>query len=191
MDETTFDYIHGVISSCGGFIKTNGYMVVNVDTLILLSYDECVLLVVKIKPMNIVYVAMIHEFMAAKEPGRIPNGFLGAQLKYNRIMELYNKYTMMEKFSKVIYEEPDMKNVPLFNDYVSSLNMNFIRVDLKDSKYVMVPVSKIILQMTNSDECGLTIYHDAVDTYAKYSLYKKKYKITANIYMRILMWDRL
>ena len=56
-----YNYIYPIVSS-SGFIKSNGYMIIQYDTLIMVSLDMSVISIVKINTVKLVCIANIHDF---------------------------------------------------------------------------------------------------------------------------------
>ena len=177
-----YNYIYPIVSS-SGFIKSNGYMIIQYDTLIMVSLDMSVISIVKINTVTVVCIANIHDFISCKNDvdNWISNTYLlGASLKYNSIIEIYNRYCNISL--PIIYSEDDMFNIPGFENAIKSNNPEWLLLPNK----LKISVCKAITPVNKNDKIGIIIY-DNFDTYIiQYNLYKKKLNNVITTYMRIL-----
>lgn len=179
-----YNYLYPIVSS-SGFIKSNGYMVVQYDTLIMISEDYSVMSIVKINPVQLLYIGNIHSFITCKSNNTIDNWlvntyFLGSTLKYYSILDIYNRYCNISL--PIIYSEDNMSNIPDFDRVVKLNNPEWLSL----SNRLKLSVCKAITPVNKGDSVGVIVY-DNYDSYiVQYNLYKKKLNNTIYIYMRIL-----
>lgn len=177
-----YNYIYPIVSS-SGFIKSNGYMIIQYDTLIMVSLDMSVISIVKINTVMLVCIANIHDFISCKNDvdNWISNTYLlGAGLKYNSIIEIYNRYNNISL--PIIYSEDDMTNISGFDRVIKLNNPDWLTISNK----IKLSVCKAITPVNKGDKVGVIIYDNNDSYIVQYNLYKKKLNNTIYTYMRIL-----
>lgn len=178
-----YNYIYPIVSS-SGFIKSNGYMIIQYDVLIMISEDNSVMSIVKINPVNILYIGNIHSFIACKSNDinnwLINTYFQGNALKYYSIIDIYNRYNNISL--PIVYCEDDMTNIPGFDRVIKLNNPDWLTISNK----IKLSVCKAITPVNKGDKVGVIIYDNNDSYIVQYNLYKKKLNNTIYTYMRIL-----
>lgn len=196
-----YAYLQPIVSGCGGFIKSNGYMVVLNNELIMMSEDRAVMSVVHIQPLSIVYIARIKEFINAKKD---PSTFF-QQTKFmgslQVLEEIENKFYLYhntehmcglaENVFDPIFQEEDMFVFPTFREKISSIGRSFLKIT-NGGEYYYIPVSKAIFPINKDDQCSLKVFKwfDEQNTRVfKYEVYKKKLKLVIHIYTKQFVFN--
>ena len=171
-----YNYIYPIVSS-SGFIKSNGYMIVQYDVLIMISEDNSVMSIVKINPVNILYIGNIHSFIACKS-NDINNWLINTY--FYSIIDIYNRYNNISL--PIVYSEDDMTNIPGFDRVIKLNNPDWLTISNK----IKLSVCKAITPVNKGDKVGVIIYDNNDSYIVQYNLYKKKLNNTIYTYMRIL-----
>ena len=91
-----------------------------------------------------------------------------------------------------IYSEDDCYNINNFSVVSSNTEIGYINVS-NGIKNFMVPASKSITNLNKADKVGLKIYNYIINQNdnniktSRYSLYKNKFKLIADIYSNIIV----
>lgn len=197
-----YAYLQPIVSGCGGFIKTKGFMVVEHDVLLMMSLDRAFLSVIKIKPLNILYTSYIKDFINCKNN---PESFMQSTTFYGSI-QIYNEIT--SKYHEIcggvntvpiytedltayqVYEEDNMYNIPGFEDQVKSTGLSWISFNDGNRKY-KICISKIIFPLNKGDHSSISIYDIYKDNTRlfKYQLHKNKLKLSVDVYTRQFIFE--
>lgn len=197
-----YAYLQPIVSGCGGFIKSNGYMVVLDNELVMMSEDRAVMSVVHIQPLNIVYIARIKDFInAKKDPSTFfqQTKFMGSQQVLSEIENKFYVYHESECMSggvaenvfDPIFQEENMFVFPTFREQISSTNRSFLKIT-NGGEYYYIPVSKAIFPINKDDQCSLKVFKwfDEQNTRVfKYEVYKKKLKLVIHIYTKQFVFN--
>lgn len=187
-----FNYLHPIVNGCSGFIKTDGYMVHIPGYVIMMDVDETFCSIINIPCIYDIYTtAKINTFLSIKEECdmKLENlYFLGWNIKNQHLMRYYNTLIGIESKTKCVYLEPDCYNINGFAEAVSKSSIS--HVDISDGTYIYrIPAGKPVTPLTKSDSASLQIY-DNIDYHdlktIRYSVYKKKFKLTVDIFANIL-----
>lgn len=189
-------YIQPILTSCLGFVKTDGYMSHIPGAILAMSADETVFAVIKIPVIFDVYMtAQINKFMQLKTPEEQEDMFnriyfTGWNIKNTSLLQYFNTYESVEQRC-TIFEEPDCFNIPGFNEAVSSTLIGNVKVS-NGLRMFIIPASKSITNLNKSDTVNLKIYDCAFDPSrldvktVKYTMFKKKFKLNIDIFANIL-----
>ena len=189
-----FNYIQPIVNGSFGFIKTEGYMTHFPGVIIAMSADETYFGIIHIPMIFDVYMTSeINTFLQLKTPDvqKLENTyFVGNNIKNASMMRYFNKYDTIEVNNLCIYSEPDCYNIPLFDECMGSSNISSVRIADGNNFYV-IPASKSITQAAKADTVSLKLYADreypTIRT-ARYTIYKKKFKVFVDIYSNILVF---
>lgn len=183
-----YNYLYPIISGCGGFIKSDGYVMVRCNTVVLMTYDRAFLSVIPINPINLVYIALIKDFVNAKND---PENFItnthfnGNMLVYYEMESKYELYTNTIQDNIMEYHEDDIYNIPKFEDHMKVSGFHWTSFGVNGVCYKLM-VSKSIFPINKGDTCSVSIFnmHNDNTRILKYRIYKKKLKVYTDIYTR-------
>lgn len=197
-----YKYLYQIISGCGGFIKSKGYVLINYDTIVLMSFDRAFLSIIPIKPVNLIYVSEIKAFVKAKDK---PESFvedsyiIGSYQLYTEMYNKYNIYRMMNEngiqYSEdttpcQIYHEDLMSNLEGFDESVSSTALSWIKFNDGTRRY-KICVSKTIFPLNKGDHSSISIFKvdDSNTRIIRYRIHKNKLKVYADIFTKQFILD--
>lgn len=197
-----YKYLYNVISGCGGFIKSKGYVLINYDAIVLMSFDRAFLSIIPIKPVNIVYVSEIKMFVKAKDK---PESFIqdtyiiGAYQLYTEMHKKYMTYNAIgnstSQYSEdttacQIYQEDLMSNLEGFDQAVSSTSLSWIKFNDGERRY-KICVSKTIFPLNKGDHSSISIFKvdDSNTRILRYRIHKNKLKVYADIFTKQFILD--
>jgi len=183
-----YEYLVPIVKGCSGFIKSQGYMTVENDHLILMSFDRSHITIVQINPLNLIFAAEIKSFINCKDD---PESFitktysLGNYQLYCEMSEKYKQYWRVLVDNKPIYSEIDMYNIEGFANEILSNKISWIIFNDGMTKY-KTPVSKWITQLNKGETCSLNIYDIYKDNTRlfNYIIHKNKLKVDAYLFTR-------
>jgi len=188
-------YVNPIITSFAGFIRTSGYITHIPGYIIMMSDDESFINIIKIPIIfNIMITARINDLLKLKDENSMMNlfqntYFLGSNIKCNNSINYFNIYNNIDNKTICIYSEDDCYNINNFSVVSSNTEIGYINVS-NGIKNFMVPASKSI---TNLNKAGLKIYNYIINQNdnniktIRYSLYKNKFKLIADIYSNIIV----
>lgn len=188
-------YVQPIVNSCAGFIKTDGYMVHVPGLILYMSADEMCCGKIDIPVIFDIYMTSnINTFLALKTPEQQSAMweniyFVGHNIKRDHLMYYYSIFNNLDTNNRKIYHEPDCYNIPGFDNIVSKTDIGCINVSDGSTNY-RVPASKSITSLSKGDLASLTIYDSIGAPNVKtirYTMYKKKFKLTIDIYSNILV----
>ena len=188
-----FSYVQPIVNGSLGFIKTEGYFTHFPGVIVAMSSDETYCTIIHI-PMifNVYMTAEISTFLQLKTPDvqRLENTyFVGNNIKNTSMMNYFKFYDGIDDRAKCIYSEPDCYNIPGFAECIANSNISSVIV-ADGSRYYMIPASKSITQAAKGDSVSLKLYDNPrspmIKT-ARYTVYKKKFKLFVDIYSNILI----
>jgi hypothetical protein len=192
------NYIKPIVTGCSGYIRTNGYMMHKPGSLVLLSSDETTIAIVPLGVIfNIKYTCHIGDFLKLKTDEEMSNFqelcyFLGWNTIEDRIDKYFSIYMNLIKYGLLEYEYNNCLELPTFSLNVASSEIHYINIPNGNSFY-RIPVSKAITPLNKSDTCDLKVYkyvmdptNDRIKT-IRYSVYKKKFKLSFDVYMNVLV----
>ena len=102
-------YLQPIVSSCSGFIRTVGYMYHFPGCVVLISFDEAYLSIIKLPVVYDIYMtANINTFLGLKEENEMANFkdyiyFTGYNIKMNKMISGYRFYSNIEGISINVY----------------------------------------------------------------------------------------
>jgi hypothetical protein len=191
-----FQYIRPIVYGCSGFIKTDGYMLHQPGSITVMDAGEMYCGIIKVPilyPFTI--VSKINTFLSFKDSESIDLNnlyFLGSNIKMQHLMNYYNQYNDIDTKVRCIYSEPDCYNIDRFQDTNSTADIKYVNIS-DGIRCYRIPSSKAITTATKSDTVSLFIYdyifdpsNESVKT-ARYSIYKKKFKLTVDIFSNIMV----
>lgn len=186
-----YNYLQPIVSGCGAFIKSSGFMMVQHDVLVMMSYDRAFLSVVQIKPLNLIYIAEISTFMKCKnDPEHFMENsyFLGGNAIYYEMEALYINYweTINVHGDTILeYHEEDIYNIPNFKENISTSGFRWSSFSANGIQYKLM-VSKSIFPLNKDDSCSVSIFNMYQDNtrVLRYRVYKKKLKLYVDIFTR-------
>lgn len=194
--EQIYAYLQPIVSGCGGFIKSNGYMLILNDILVMMSHDRAMMSAVHIQPLNMIYIASIKDFINAKNDTCSfveKTRFVGSYQIYKEIENIFYMYHEMDMHSintegvySPIFQENDMFVFPTFQDNVKQVTKSVLKIT-NGIEYYCIPVSKAIFPINKDDQCSLKVFdwtNDPNTRIFKYEVYKKKLKTTIHIYTK-------
>ena len=191
-------YIQPIVNGCLGFVKSNGYMTHFPGTIVAMSSDETVCVIIKIPVVYDVYMtSSIGRFLQLKTPEEQLNlfneiYFTGWNIKQNSLIKYFNIYSKLNDYGNCIFEEPNCMNIPNFPECVSLTSINNVNISDGIFNY-KIPVSKSITQLSKADSLNLRLYNCAFDKNninirtVRYNMYKKKFKLNVDIFTNILI----
>lgn len=191
-------YVNPIITSFAGFIRTTGYVTHIPGYIIMMSDDESFINIIKIPIIfNIMITAKINDLLKLKDENSMMNlfqntYFLGSNIKCNNCINYFNTYNNIDSKSVCIYSEDDCYNINNFSVVSSNTEIGYINVS-NGIKNFMVPASKSITNLNKADKVGLKIYNYIINQddnnikTIRYSLYKNKFKLIADIYSNIIV----
>ena len=191
-------YINPIITGCAGFIRTAGYIAHIPGYIIMMSDDESFINIIKIPIIfNIMITAKINDLLKLKDENSMMNlfqntYFLGSNIKCNNSIKYFNIYNNIDNKTICIYSEDDCYNINNFSVVSSNTEIGYINVS-NGIKNFMVPASKSITNLNKADKVGLKIYNYIINQNdnniktIRYSLYKNKFKLIADIYSNIIV----
>lgn len=185
------NYIQPILSSCSGFIKTDGYMTHFPGTVVIMDADEMYCGIIKIPVIYDVFLtAKINTLLSIKtnpetvtRTGYCPDlnvilnisispasvdeqikalYFTGWNIKAQNLIRYYDLYSDIDSKVKCIYHEPNCNDIDNFSDVNSHTEIRHVNI-IDGSSYYRIPVSKAITTGTKSDTIGLYIYDYIVD----------------------------
>lgn len=181
-------YLSKLVSACSTVIKTNGYLCVFNDIIVMMSADRTIMATIPINPIGFEYVSEIKQFLDCKNN---PESFLecthffGYIQIYNEILNYFIQYHEGCDTNTLEYKEDDMMVFQSFPDAVASSDVSWVTFSSKSILYRM-SISKCLLPINKGDSVGVeiyNIYNDNTRVY-KYIINKKKIKSTIMIYTR-------
>lgn len=188
-----FKYVQPIVNSSLGFIKTEGYFTHFPGVIVAMSSDETYFAVIHIPVIfNVYMTAEISTFLQLKEPEvqYLENTyFVGNNIKNASMMGYFNFYDEIDSKLRCIYSEPDCFNIPGFDVCLSNSSISSVTV-ADGSRYYVIPASKSITQVAKADSVSMKLYDNPRSPIVKivrYSIYKKKFKVSVDIYSNILM----
>ena len=207
-------HVTQLISSCAGFIRTDGYMTFIPGYILLMSWDETFYTEIPIEDPK---YSMFIFGTAATEIGLwltkinqlkkddaifdymdIINSiyFLGSNIKRNHLVYYHDLYSTIGT-KRLLYTEEDCNNINHFTEYSSITSINNINIIDYSGAKCRVPCSKVITPNVKGDIISLNIYdyiynQDAVNNSIiartfQYICHRKKLKTNAYIYGNILL----
>ena len=191
-------YVNPIITSFAGFIRTSGYITHIPGYIIMMSDDESFINIIKIPIIfNIMITARINDLLKLKDENSMMNlfqntYFLGSNIKCNNSINYFNIYNNIDNKTICIYSEDDCYNINNFSVVSSNTEIGYINVS-NGIKNFMVPASKSITNLNKADKVGLKIYNYIINQNdnniktIRYSLYKNKFKLIADIYSNIIV----
>ena len=191
-------YVNPIITSFAGFIRTSGYVTHIPGYIIMMSDDESFINIIKIPIIfNIMITAKINDLLKLKDKNSMMNlfqntYFLGSNIKCNNSINYFNIYNNIDNKTICIYSEDDCYNINNFSVVSSNTEIGYINVS-NGIKNFMVPASKSITNLNKADKVGLKIYNYIINQNdnniktIRYSLYKNKFKLIADIYSNIIV----
>ena len=191
-------YVNPIITSFAGFIRTSGYVTHIPGYIIMMSDDESFINIIKIPIIfNIMITARINDLLKLKDKNSMMNlfqntYFLGSNIKCNNSIKYFNIYNNIDNKTICIYSEDDCYNINNFSVVSSNTEIGYINVS-NGIKNFMVPASKSITNLNKADKVGLKIYNYIINQNdnniktIRYSLYKNKFKLIADIYSNIIV----
>lgn len=191
-------YVNPIITSFAGFIRTTGYITHIPGYIIMMSDDESFINIIKIPIIfNIMITAKINDLLKLKDENNMMNlfqntYFLGSNIKCNNSIKYFNIYNNIDNKTICIYSEDDCYNINNFSVVSSNTEIGYINVS-NGIKNFMVPASKSITNLNKADKVGLKIYNYIINQNdnniktIRYSLYKNKFKLIADIYSNIIV----
>lgn len=191
-------YVNPIITSFAGFIRTSGYVTHIPGYIIMMSDDESFINIIKIPIIfNIMITARINDLLKLKDENSMMNlfqntYFLGSNIKCNNSINYFNIYNNIDNKTICIYSEDDCYNINNFSVVSSNTEIGYINVS-NGIKNFMVPASKSITNLNKADKVGLKIYNYIINQNdnniktIRYSLYKNKFKLIADIYSNIIV----
>ena len=191
-------YVNPIITSFAGFIRTSGYVTHIPGYIIMMSDDESFINIIKIPIIfNIMITAKINDLLKLKDKNSMMNlfqntYFLGSNIKCNNSIKYFNIYNNIDNKTICIYSEDDCYNINNFSVVSSNTEIGYINVS-NGIKNFMVPASKSITNLNKADKVGLKIYNYIINQNdnniktIRYSLYKNKFKLIADIYSNIIV----
>lgn len=186
-----YNYLQPIVSGCSAFIKSSGFMMVQHDVLVMMSYDRAFLSVVQIKPLNLIYIAEISTFIKCKDDPEhfLENScFIGSNAIYYEMENIYIQYweSINVHGDQILeYHEDDIYNIPNFTDHMNSKGFHWSAFAANGIQYKLM-VSKSIFPINKGDSCSVSIfnmYHDNTRI-LRYRIYKKKLKLYVDIFTR-------
>lgn len=193
MIEEFFKYVQPLVSGSLGFIKTEGYLTHFPGCIVAMSADEMYCGIIHIPVIFNVYMTTeISPFLQLKTPEShcLENTyFIGNNLIGDKLMRYFQGYDNPDSKYTCIYQEPDCYNIPGFEQCIGNSSISKVLVTNGD-KYYIVPASKSITQVSKGDTVSLRLYENPrspIIKIARYTVYKKKFKLPVDIYSNILM----
>lgn len=182
-----YNYLKPIVSGCSGFVKSNGFMLVQHDLLVMMSYDRSMINMVRIKPLNIIFVSYISTFIGCKDDPETfmqQCAFYGSNIILNEMTDKAIGYQSIVNNTPLEYCEDNIYNLPDFQKKLKT-PIQWTVFSGNGQRYKMA-VSKTIFPLNKGDECAVKIYNPYVDNtrIMLYSVYKKKLKVMVNIFTR-------
>ena len=191
-----FNYLSPIVNSCAGYVKTNGFMVVIGDRLIMMSADRGSMVICNINPIPVIFVSSINKFLGCKNRDEGSTFltdiyFIGNNLVYNELISAANQYETFVNSHTPIYEIDDMDTIEGFREGIDNKandGITWINIGLPNNLKYRCPVFKPITPLSKSDKCGIHIYEDIYNIdnikIIVQDIYKKKFKLTYKTYSR-------
>lgn len=181
-----YNYLKPIVTGCSGFVKSNGFMLVQHDLLVMMSYDRSTIDIIKIRPLNIFFVAYISTFVGCKdEPETFMQrcAFYGSNIILNEMAQKAMCYQSIMGTTPE-YCEDNVYNLPDFQEKLKT-PIQWTVFSGNGQRY-KIAVSKVIFPLNKGDECAVKIYNPYADNtrIMVYSVYKKKLKVTVDIFTR-------
>ena len=185
-------YIQPILSSCSGFIKTDGYMTHLPGIVVIMDADEMYCGIIKIPVIYDVFLtAKINTLLSIKKEIESLY-FTGWNIKAQNLIRYYDLYSDIDSKVRCIDHEPNCNDIDNFSDVNSHTEIRHVNI-IDGLSYYRIPVSKAITTGTKSDTIGLYIYDYIADPLnpqiktSRDSIYKKKFKITVDLFSNILL----
>lgn len=192
------NYLQPIISSCSGFIRTDGFVHHFPGFLLMMSFDESYLSVISLPVIFDKYMtARINDFLGLKEDPQKSRYedyiyFTGWNMKRDRMLNAFHYYITIEQQTQQVYHEPDCYNIPGFTEAVGSSTISTLNVSDLTSNY-RIYAGKPITPLNKGDTASLDIFKPTLITgqndyrIIRYNVFKKKFKLNVFIYANILV----
>ncbi|WP_301204564.1 hypothetical protein [Bacteroides acidifaciens] len=182
-----YNYLKPIVTGCSGFVKSNGFMLVQHDLLVMMSYDRSTIDMIRIQPLNILFVAYISDFVGCKDTPETfmqQCAFYGSNIILNEMTYKTIGYQSIVNNTPLEYCEDNVYNLPDFQEKLKT-PIQWTVFSGNGQRYKMA-VSKVIFPLNKGDECAVKIYDPYADNtrIMLYSVYKKKLKVTVDIFTR-------
>lgn len=183
----TLDYLKNIVKKCSGFVKSNGYIAINNNILIMVSEDGFFTYTIDIDIVDpsFIIACKISEFIDCEDINEL-NTPINIKLFYN-LNDTYNRISLiLDNISGIEYYEDDITTIPQFlENNKSSSSYGWSNIKINNIIYPIFTHNSIFV-LNKGDTCSLSIYNPFNDNTRLmiYKIYKKSLKKYINIITR-------